>query len=146
MEDPKMDNCISIEVPSMRRQAEGDDIPINFTMTPYRAQDDRGTLTTSSDLECRHRRTYLFGHPISHSVSPIFHNLVFETLNLPWSYTLLESRNVRDLQRVVQLSDFIGSAVTMPNKIIVMKLMDELTEEATVIGAINTIFVRERDG
>lgn len=40
---------------------------------------------------------------------------------------------------------FYGSAVTMPNKLTIMPQLDELTEEARDVGAVNTIFLRDRE-
>jgi quinate dehydrogenase len=91
------------------------------------------------------RYVYLFGYPISHSVSPAFHGLIFSHLSLPWRYTPLPSCDVSDLSRVMQQEEFIGAAVTMPNKMAVLKLVHRMTEDARVIGAVNTIYVRETE-
>jgi len=37
---------------------------------------------------------YLFGYPIAHSLSPLFHQTVFDSLGLNWSQHLLESLDV----------------------------------------------------
>lgn len=39
----------------------------------------------------------------------------------------------------------IGAAVTMPHKVTFIPLVDEITDEGTAIGAINTVFIRLND-
>ncbi|CAG8195150.1 unnamed protein product [Penicillium olsonii] len=90
-----------------------------------------------------HQRTvYLFGQPIAHSVSPVFHNAIFRNLGLPWRYIRLDSKDPDDLAWLMHREDFIGAAVTMPNKIRAMEQVDILTPDARKTGCINTIYVR----
>lgn len=89
-----------------------------------------------------HLRTFLFGYPISHSLAPVLHSTVWRRLNLPWTYTLVESLTKDDFTPILQSKEFIGAAVTMPHKIAMLDSVDGHMESASVIGAINTIFVR----
>ncbi|KAJ5763537.1 hypothetical protein N7533_002218 [Penicillium manginii] len=88
------------------------------------------------------RTVYLFGHPIAHSVSPAFHNTIFQNVGLPWRYIRLDSERTEDLKSLMCREDFIGAAVTMPNKISTMDHVDIVTPEAKSIGCINTIYTR----
>ncbi|KAJ5928695.1 hypothetical protein N7466_007651 [Penicillium verhagenii] len=88
------------------------------------------------------RTVYLFGQPIAHSVSPAFHNTIFKNVGLPWRYIRLDSEDIEDLKWLMCREDFIGAAVTMPNKISTMDHVDMLTPEAQTIGCINTIYIR----
>lgn len=91
--------------------------------------------------------TYLFGYPIAHSLAPILHGTIWANLAAPWTYNLIESMDQQDLVDKIRLPDFIGSAVTMPHKLTVMKILDGLLDDAQTMGAINTIFVRlDKDG
>ncbi|KAG6336226.1 hypothetical protein ID866_2877 [Astraeus odoratus] len=93
------------------------------------------------------RRFFLFGSPIANSPSPILHNTGFATLGLPHTYGRLEGGSVTDETRAVLSSpDFGGASVTIPLKLDVIPLMDELTPAATAIGAVNTIIPREGPG
>jgi pentafunctional AROM polypeptide len=87
------------------------------------------------------RHFALLGTPISHSLSPCLHNSAFEDLGLPHHYGLLESQEADD-PRVVDFirgGDFGGASVTMPHKLSIMALLDVITPQAKLIGAVNTI-------
>ncbi|KAH8701899.1 hypothetical protein BGW36DRAFT_108100 [Talaromyces proteolyticus] len=86
---------------------------------------------------------FLFGQPIEHSVSPVFHNTLFKSLKLPWRYIRLDSQDAEDLAWFMRNADFVGAAVTMPNKTRVIPYLDTLTEDARRIGCVNTIYTRE---
>jgi quinate dehydrogenase len=87
-------------------------------------------------------QTYLFGHPIAHSLSPILHDTTFAALQLPYTYTLYESFSIPSFLALTTRPDFLGSAVTMPHKVAIIPHLDNLTTEGKAIGAINTIFLR----
>ncbi|GAA5915169.1 uncharacterized protein JCM6883_001754 [Sporobolomyces salmoneus] len=88
---------------------------------------------------------YLFGSPIQHSLSPAFHNTLFEALSLPnHSYSLHERPTFSsDASTLSLLRDprFGSAAVTMPHKLDALSLMDSLGDEVKEIGSMNTIVV-----
>lgn len=92
------------------------------------------------------KNIYLFGYPISHSHSPFLQNTTYELLSLPWKYTLFESKSVLEFLKLLHESDTVGSAVTMPHKVAIIPHLNQLTDEGQVIGAINTIIVKEEGG
>jgi quinate dehydrogenase len=92
------------------------------------------------------KNIYLFGYPISHSHSPFLQNTTYELLSLPWKYTLFESKSVPEFLKLLHESDTVGSAVTMPHKVAIIPHLNQLTDEGQVIGAINTIIVKEEGG
>lgn len=82
----------------------------------------------------------LFGTPIAHSKSPLIHNTAFGMLGLPHAYGLHETKTFDDsCVSKIRSADFGGASVTIPFKLEAIPHMDELTPEAKVIGAINTI-------
>lgn len=89
----------------------------------------------------------LIGWPLGHSVSPAMHNAAFQGLGLDGRYEALPvpPEEVGDLVRGLHVRGFRGVNVTIPHKQTVMPLMDELSEAAQRIGAVNTIVV-EPDG
>lgn len=89
------------------------------------------------------RRTYLFGYPLKHSLAPLLHSTIFENLNVPWTYELIESTDKADFLPKLKADDCVGAAVTMPHKIAWLKECDEVTEEGRAIGAINTVYIRK---
>ena len=80
----------------------------------------------------------LIGHPVGHSLSAVMHNAVFKELNLPHTY---EAFNVtpENLKEFIETTDLDGMNVTIPHKVEVMKLVDDLDQSAIDIKAVNTI-------
>jgi len=89
-------------------------------------------------------KTNLFcviGDPIEHSMSPIMHNTVFETMKLNCRYTAFKVPK-EGLGPVIEGMKALGIGgvnVTIPHKATVMEHLDSLSEEARIIGAVNTI-------
>ncbi|EPE07503.1 pentafunctional arom polypeptide [Ophiostoma piceae UAMH 11346] len=101
------------------------------------AREIRQALSLIGDLEPR--RFVLFGEPISKSRSPALHNALFDKAGLPHQYSLAETSKIEDVHKVVRSPDFGGASVTIPLKLDVMKVIDEVSEAAKIIGAVNTI-------
>ncbi|KND03822.1 3-phosphoshikimate 1-carboxyvinyltransferase [Spizellomyces punctatus DAOM BR117] len=93
------------------------------------------------------KKFYLFGAPISQSVSPALHNAGFNALGLPYVYELSESpdwQHVRDVvKQGVANGSFGGASVTIPLKedVITHGIVEEMTDGAKAIGAVNTLWV-----
>ncbi|KAI9056099.1 hypothetical protein LZ554_001027 [Drepanopeziza brunnea f. sp. 'monogermtubi'] len=82
---------------------------------------------------------YLFGTPIAASRSPALHNTLFQQTGLPHNYSRLETDNVEDVRSVIRSPDFGGASVTIPLKLDIIPLLDDITEAAKIIGAVNTV-------
>jgi len=83
----------------------------------------------------------LIGDPVEHSFSPFIHNYGFEEHNLNMVYV---NHNVKkhDLKEAIggiKVLGYVGANITYPHKIDVMNYLDELSKEAKLIGAVNTI-------
>ncbi len=87
---------------------------------------------------------YLLGRPVLHSLSPALHNAAFAALGLPHRYVVREVAD-DDLRQAVEAlrgGDTLGANVTIPHKEAVLRLMDEVRDDARRIGAVNTIVRR----
>jgi len=86
-------------------------------------------------------RLVLLGHPVDHSLSPIFQNAALKAAGIPLVYEAVDvtSRDLRVLLR--QLKD-VGAAgnVTIPHKVSVHASCDDLTDVAERVGAVNTFW------
>ncbi|MFH1722609.1 MAG: shikimate dehydrogenase [Candidatus Altiarchaeota archaeon] len=83
----------------------------------------------------------VIGHPIAHSMSPAMHNAVFEELDLGYRYEKFDVAP-NDLKKRIgdfQKEGFLGLNVTIPHKVEVRNFLTESSQEANVIGAVNTI-------
>jgi shikimate dehydrogenase len=83
----------------------------------------------------------VIGDPIEHSLSPAMHNAVFEDRGLNYRYVAfrIESAGLGDAVRGFRALGIRGVNVTIPHKVAVMKHLDALSDEARIIGAVNTI-------
>lgn len=91
-------------------------------------------------------RFYLLGTPIAHSRSPALHNSLFAEVGLPHDYSLHETLDAESAITVAHEDDFGGASVTIPHKETIIPFLDELTPEATAMGAVNTIIPVTKKG
>ncbi len=89
--------------------------------------------------EIEPKRFYLLGKPIGASQSPALHNTLFRQTGLPHEYGLYETDKAEDVVDLIRSDDFGGASVTIPLKLDIMKHLDEIADEARIIGAVNTI-------
>lgn len=83
----------------------------------------------------------LLGHPVGHSMSPHIHNDAYRQLDLAHHYQSFDVPE-QQLKAAVEGLKALGVAgfnVTIPHKVAIMDLVDEIDEEAKIIGAINTV-------
>lgn len=83
----------------------------------------------------------LIGSPVSHSGSPAMYNYSFKELGLDYAYLAFDVpiEEVKNAIQAIKTFHMKGCNVTMPCKTEVVKYMDELSEAAEIIGAVNTI-------
>ncbi len=86
-----------------------------------------------------------FASPAKHSISPKMHNLAFKETNIDAIYLAFDVSNetLADSIQTIRTFDMLGANLSMPNKIAAINYMDELSESAKLIGAINTIVNQE---
>jgi len=92
-----------------------------------------------------HPRAAVIGKPISHSLSPKLHGYWLKRYDLPGEYLAIEVAEDALEKTLLDLPSqgFIGANVTLPHKVSVMQLADQITDRATLIGAANTLIFRE---
>lgn len=82
----------------------------------------------------------LFGSPVSHSGSPKLYNSAFRKLGLDYVYVAIDiDKNVKDAISSARLFNLKGFNLTMPCKTEALKYIDEVSEEAEIIGSVNTV-------
>jgi len=85
----------------------------------------------------------LIGDAVRGSLSPRFHNAAFAALGLDWCYVPFQVARDR-LEAALRGLPALGIAgvnVTVPHKEAVLAYLDETTDDARLIGAVNTIRV-----
>ena len=87
----------------------------------------------------------IIGDPIKHSRSPLIHNAAIAALGLDYVYVPfhVEPDNLGAAIEGFKATNVVGINVTIPHKQNVMSYLDELSREATLIGAVNTLIFRD---
>jgi shikimate dehydrogenase len=86
----------------------------------------------------------VIGWPVSESLSPVIHNAAFDALGLTsWRYVPLPVQPGRLPEALAGLEalNFAGANVTMPHKEETARLVPVQSEDAALIGAVNTLVV-----
>lgn len=83
----------------------------------------------------------LIGHPIKHSYSPFIHNITFELKKLDYIYLPFDvpASNLRNVIKGMKALGINGFNVTIPHKENILQYINNVSEEASIIGAVNTV-------
>jgi shikimate dehydrogenase len=87
------------------------------------------------------RLAAVIGFPVRHSVSPAMHNAAFAELGLDWIYVACEVApgDVEAAFAGARALGLGGLSVTIPHKAAALAAVDEATDAARAIGAVNTV-------
>lgn len=87
----------------------------------------------------------IFGFPVEHSFSPGMHNAAFDKLGMDACYVpfAVSPDKLGEAVKAITSLRLCGLNVTVPHKEKVIPYLDELSEAARLIGAVNTIEVRD---
>ena len=87
----------------------------------------------------------LLGEKLGHSYSKEIHEIFFELTGKKASYDMIEREidEIEELMKNIRDGKFNGINVTIPYKLEVIKYLDEVSETAKKIGAVNTITFRD---
>jgi shikimate dehydrogenase len=83
----------------------------------------------------------LVGLPVSHSVSPAMHNAAFAAAGIDGVYLPLPAVDAEDVVAFGRALAVKGLSVTIPHKVSLLDRVDEVSDMARRIAAINTIRV-----
>jgi len=83
----------------------------------------------------------VMGHPIKHSYSPLMHNLSFELAGLDYIYLPFDvpTTGLNDALKGMTALGIKGFNITIPHKEKISQYLTEVSEEANIIGAVNTV-------
>lgn len=83
----------------------------------------------------------VLGWPVRHSLSPVMHNAALAADDLDLAYVALPvpPERIVDVVRALGVAGLVGANVTVPHKQAVMAVCDDLTAEARLVGAVNTL-------
>jgi shikimate dehydrogenase len=83
----------------------------------------------------------VFGCPVEHSLSPAMHNAAIAALELSYIYLpfAVSPEHLGEAIRSLPALGIVGVNLTIPHKESVLPFLDEITEEARDVGAVNTV-------
>lgn len=87
----------------------------------------------------------VLGYPLGHSLSPVMHNAALRAMGRDEIEYIKVERDYHELQAAIEeiKRDFLGINVTIPYKEKIMPWVQEVTYEARIAGAINTIMIKD---
>jgi len=89
--------------------------------------------------------TGLVGNPVEHSMSPVFQNKLCEIMNVSSVYLPFKVEQ-GDVEKVIAAFKALrvkGFNVTIPYKTEILNFLNEVTDEALLMGAVNTVKIFE---
>ena len=83
----------------------------------------------------------IFGHPVKHSLSPNMHNSAFNELGLDSVYVAfdIEPDNIGEATNAIKVMGLKGINITIPHKQTIIPYLDEVSPDAKLTGAVNTV-------
>lgn len=86
----------------------------------------------------------VIGYPVAHSLSPRLHGHWLQRYGIKGHYVPLEVHpdDLVEVLGAMGRMGFVGANVTIPHKETVLRLADQVTDRATLIGAANTLTFR----
>ncbi|NLY46874.1 MAG: shikimate dehydrogenase [Tissierella sp.] len=87
----------------------------------------------------------LLGNQLSHSFSPTIHGNILKEIQIKGQYQLYqcEKEDLKKKLQELQSMGMDGLNVTMPHKVDIMEYLDEISQEAKKLNAINTISFKD---
>ena len=86
----------------------------------------------------------LFGYPVDENPTVITMEAGFRALNLNYRYCTMEvtPENLKIAINALKALGFKGTHLTIPHKVNVIPFLDHLSDEARLIGAVNTVYLK----
>jgi 3-dehydroquinate dehydratase/shikimate dehydrogenase len=104
--------------------------------------DEMKNLYRADKLNRKTRVYGVIGDPVSHSLSPLMHNLAFQQKRINAVYLPFLVRDLKDFLGAIQPLGIAGFSVTLPHKEKILRHLDDCDPLAAAIGAVNTVVVR----
>jgi shikimate dehydrogenase len=94
-----------------------------------------------AEISYKHELVGAFGDPIAENPTGVMQEAAFQALGLPWRYQLIQVHR-GDLEAAIngiRAMNFQGINLTIPHKVEVLKYLDAVSEDARLMGAVNTV-------
>jgi shikimate dehydrogenase len=81
----------------------------------------------------------IIGNPLGHSLSPLMHNAAYRAMGMNARFEVFETEDLAGTLKSIRERRVRGVSVTIPYKREILPMLDEIDEDASEIGAVNTI-------
>lgn len=87
----------------------------------------------------------IIGYPLAQTMSPMLHNWGFEQAGVSGVYMKwsIPSEKLADFFQAARTLPVEGGSITIPHKVDAMKYLDQVTERAAKVGAVNAFYWRD---
>lgn len=87
----------------------------------------------------------LFGNPVDENPTVVTIEAGFKALDMDWRYTTMQvlPEDLETAVKALKALHFKGTHITIPHKVEVLKYLDEISPAAQLIGAVNTVYLRD---
>ena len=118
---------------------------VNAALPDYRPETERGESDMNVELHNTTRKLCVIGDPVGHSKSPLIQNTMLKALGLDYVYLCqpVPRGKCKEWLDCAKFAGYAGFNATMPHKEELVPLMDQLDQDARLIGAVNTVCIRE---
>lgn len=105
-------------------------------------QDPARPATPETEMD---RTCFVIGHPIAHSRSPLIHGHWLRAYGITGQYERIDVAppELEAFVAKMRRGAYLGGNVTVPHKQAILPLLDRVSDNARVLGAVNTVY---RDG
>ncbi len=96
------------------------------------------------NIDATTRLLAIIGNPVEHSYSPKMHNFISQITGNNYVYTAfrVEDENLKATLDGIRAMGICGINVTAPHKVNVMPYLDEISDDAKLLGSVNTVVNR----
>lgn len=120
-------------------------LAVNAALPDHRPEGQRGECDMKVEVDNTTKKLCVIGDPVEHSKSPLIQNTMIRELGLDYVYLCqpVPRGKCREWLDCAKFAGYAGFNATMPHKEELVPLMDELDADAALIGAVNTVCIRD---
>lgn len=102
-------------------------------------------MNIESSITGKTRILAVIGNPIEHSISPQLHNTISKYLGLDFAYVpfKVDKNRLTEAVNGMRALNVAGFNITIPFKEEVIGLLDKVSEDALLMGAVNTVKISD---
>lgn len=87
----------------------------------------------------------VFGYPIDENPTVVIQEAAFKALNLPYRYftMMVKPDDLEVAMKGLKAMNMKGINLTMPHKVMVLEYLDVVADDAALMGAVNTVYMKD---